>query len=75
MAFRETLAAFGSLQLDHVARVGNDFNGDGQTDILWHNSSGQLGVWYLSGIGVLGTENFAAGWEVPDTTGWQVVGK
>ncbi len=39
------------------AAVKNDFNGDGQGDILWRNySTGQNGVWYMgnSGAGMAG---------------------
>src|SRR5262249_2429225 len=36
--------------------AGGDFNGDGQTDILWQSTSGQLGIWIMNGT----TLNFGA---------------
>ncbi|HEX7151377.1 MAG TPA: S8 family serine peptidase [Thermoanaerobaculia bacterium] len=27
-----------------------DFNRDGQVDLLWHHSSGAVGVWYMNGL-------------------------
>jgi hypothetical protein len=32
-----------------------DFNGDGQTDLVWHNgATGETQLWYLNGRGVIG---------------------
>ena len=32
----------------HIVEVG-DFNGDGQSDILWHNDNGALSEWLMNG--------------------------
>lgn len=32
--------------------VTSDFNGDGTSDILWHNTNGDTGIWYLDGTAV-----------------------
>jgi hypothetical protein len=36
---------------------GNDFNGDGSADILWHNAStGELQIWFLNGASRVGRQ-------------------
>jgi serralysin len=37
----------------HVMGSG-DYNRDGRPDILWQNASGEVGVWDISGISVVG---------------------
>jgi hypothetical protein len=48
----------------HIAGAG-DFNGDGQTDVLWENTiTGERGMWLMTGtsfsswasLGTIGTE-------------------
>jgi hypothetical protein len=34
-----------------VAETG-DFNGDGKSDILWHDTSGNIAMWYMNGTAV-----------------------
>jgi hypothetical protein len=55
----------------------NDFNDDGNTDILWHSngSEGEFVMWYLNGMSLLtGPIKLDAGLNIPDSTGWRVVG-
>jgi hypothetical protein len=53
----------------------NDFNQDGNPDILWHNgSTGGSQVWYMSGIARIGAEDFHSSLNVDDSTGWRIVG-
>jgi len=50
-----------------------DFNGDGRTDVLWHNpGTGEVSVWFLNGTSVIGSENLA--WQVPGNSGWELKG-
>jgi hypothetical protein len=30
-----------------------DFNGDGKSDILWHDSNGNVAIWEMNGTSVL----------------------
>lgn len=56
-----------------VASVSHDLNGDGVSDIIWHNvATGELGTWYLNGSAVVGTYAFTIG-RVTDLA-WKVVG-
>jgi hypothetical protein len=51
-----------------------DFNGDGNTDILWwHGQTGGVGPWYLDGRGkVLSSGTLS--WSVPASSNWKPVG-
>jgi hypothetical protein len=50
-----------------VAGTG-DFNGDGNSDILWYNvPSGTVGVWFLNGAKLLQSGTFG-----PVPTNWQI---
>jgi hypothetical protein len=41
---------------DWVPRAAGDFNGDGQSDVIWRNTtSGRVIVWYMNGITRIGT--------------------
>ena len=46
------------LSATNSGRTQTDFNGDGNPDILWRNTStGENYVWYLDGVNVLGGGN------------------
>jgi hypothetical protein len=47
-----------------------DFNGDGDSDILWQNTNGQAGIWEMNGTNVIST---AAVGSNPGPS-WKVVG-
>jgi bacillolysin len=52
---------------------GEDFNGDGETDILWrHDVSGQNVLWYMNGT-ILTTGTFTTPAALPDVR-WKMVG-
>jgi hypothetical protein len=36
-----------------------DYNGDGKSDILWQNSSGEVGIWAMNGTSVISTASLA----------------
>ena len=49
----------------------NDFNGDGQTDLLWqHQTNGGVLIWFMDGAGYLGSKNITL---VADTN-WKIKG-
>ncbi len=53
-----------------------DFNGDGETDILWHNAStGEVSAWLLKGASVIGTQPLS--WPCSQASGcaqsWRIV--
>jgi hypothetical protein len=52
-----------------------DFDGDGKTDILWRNTSGQLGVWLMNGAAITGGGDLTSDGAVvrPDAS-WSVAG-
>ena len=54
-------------------RAVGDANGDGRDDLFWQNStSGELGVWFLSGSTVIGTARLSLG-AMRDTQ-WRIAG-
>jgi len=40
-----------------IAETG-DFNGDGKSDILWRNSSGDVATWFMNGTQILQNADF-----------------
>jgi hypothetical protein len=50
----------------NVALTG-DFNGDGKSDILWHNTNGDTSIWYMNGTMVSSTSDMG---KVP--TSWLI---
>jgi len=46
----------------------DDFNGDGKSDILWQNTSGQAGIWEMNGTNMIGAAQVGSN---PGTS-WQV---
>src|SRR5262249_5130112 len=57
-----------------VAGIG-DFNGDGNRDVLWRNSSGEITLWKMNGTAISGSADLASGGAVvrPDAS-WSVAG-
>lgn len=54
----------------------NDLNGDGKTDLIWHNGvSGATQAWFLNGVYRLSFSNFDSTLNVADSTGWRVIGR
>lgn len=49
-----------------------DFDDDGQSDIIWQNSSGQIAVWYMDGISLVSSALLCNGQAAGAT--WRVVG-
>ena len=43
-----------------------DFNGDGRDDILWRNTSGDAGIWFMNGASATGAGigNIAPSWTI-----------
>jgi uncharacterized repeat protein (TIGR03803 family) len=48
--------------------VAHDFNGDGKSDIVWQNTSGNTAVWLMNGAGVTSIGAF-------QMSGWSIVGQ
>jgi hypothetical protein len=43
-----------------------DFDGDGKSDILWHDTAGDMGVWLMNGLTVnsqIGLGNVGTSWQ------------
>jgi hypothetical protein len=40
------------LVLSGAADAGNDFNGDGKSDVVWRQPNGQIAIWSMDGLGV-----------------------
>ena len=55
-----TIIGGGRLLLDpawSVVQVG-DYNGDGKSDLLWHNSvTGQYVIWMMNGLQIVGSSS------------------
>jgi hypothetical protein len=50
-----------------------DFNSDGKSDILWHNTvTGNIVVWFMNGMSVTATGGLS--WQVAESSGWKIVG-
>jgi hypothetical protein len=42
-----------------------DYNGDGMSDLLWRDTSGDTAIWFMNGVSVSSTAsigNIPAGW-------------
>ena len=51
-----------------IAGVG-DFNGDGKSDILWHDTSGNVGIWDMKDSQILKTPSIASA-----PSNWSIAG-
>ena len=65
LAAQQTVAAIPNQW--HVQEVG-DFNGDGHSDILWRNDSGQTLLWEMNGFNIQSQQTVAA-----ITNDWHIV--
>ena len=66
-----TLAAILSLFMITAADTkASDFDNEGFADLLFQNSSGQIGVWYLNGSGTLTSARYLY---TGGTTDWKVI--
>ena len=54
-----------------IREVGNDFNGDGRSDILWRNADGTIGDWLAGANGTFEVNNASL---IHVSNGWQVAG-
>lgn len=58
----------GNLPLSWSIAQTGDFNGDGNTDILWEDNSGNVAAWLMNGADILSVANYgnvaAGGWAV-----------
>jgi hypothetical protein len=60
-------AATASLNVTLLSRA-HDFNGDGKSDIVWQDASGNTAVWLMNGSSVLSDSSFPM-------PGWSLVGQ
>jgi hypothetical protein len=52
-----------------------DFNGDGKTDILWHNGgTGATQAWFMDGVTMASQAQVDPRYLVPDSSGWLFAG-
>jgi hypothetical protein len=49
----------------------HDFNGDGMSDVLWHDTSGNVAIWEMNGTSIL---NLATSFVAYVPTAWSIVG-
>jgi hypothetical protein len=63
----------GGVQLTEINSSHNDFNGDGQSDVLWRSDSGYLTEWVSNKDGSFTPNEANAGTGAADNS-WQVVG-
>ncbi len=45
-------AGLGSIATTWSVAETGDFNGDGMSDILWHDTSGDVAIWFMNGTTV-----------------------
>ena len=43
----------GNISTDWSIVETGDFDGDGKSDILWRNSDGDVGIWFMNGTTLL----------------------
>lgn len=57
-----------------VAGIG-DFNGDGKSDIIWRNASGEVAEWQMNGSTIIGSNDLnAGGVATAPAANWSVAG-
>jgi hypothetical protein len=75
-----TTATFGNMPSTWFVAGTGDFNGDGNSDIFWEDSSGDLAIWEMNGTTVLnpntsGVGNLSTAWSVAETGDFDGNGK
>ena len=67
---RWTLRVFGTQpnSSDSTSRTISDFDGDGRSDLLWRNASGEMAIWLMNGTQPLSGASF------PVDADWRLVG-
>jgi FG-GAP repeat len=65
-------AGLGSAPTSWTIVETGDFNGDGKSDILWQDTSGNVAIWFMSGAQVTqsaGVGNVATVWSIQGANG------
>ena len=60
-------AGLGSLSTTWPVVETGDFDGDGESDILWHDTSGDAAIWFMNGTTVssgVGLGTIATSWSI-----------
>ena len=57
---------------DTPSRITHDFNTDGQSDIAWRNTNGDLAIWLMNGRWLFRHQWITAVWRL---TSWSIVGQ
>ncbi len=73
-------ATFGNMPLTWSVAGTGDFNGDGNSDILWRDGSGDIAIWEMNGTTILnpntsGVGNLSTVWSVSQTGDFDGNGK
>ena len=56
----------------------HQFNGDGKSDILWRDTSGNVAIWFMSGVQIVqsaGVETVPTAWTIVETGDFDGDGK
>jgi hypothetical protein len=56
---------------ENLRTATHDYNGDGYSDILWHDTSGDVAIWLMNGTSVLNPNTAGVG---NVATNWSIVG-
>jgi hypothetical protein len=66
--FTQASVPKGAMGPEWTAKNVGDFNGDGNADLLWTNTSGQAAIWEMNGANLVGSGvpagQMSAGWQV-----------
>jgi hypothetical protein len=63
-------AGIGNLPATWSLALTGDFNGNGKSDLLWRDGSGDTAIWFMNGTSVASTQsvgNISASWVVQGT--------